>query len=236
MDGKRPLAYVEIRDQVRQLLASRQLQQALKSADKARRDAAMNELGLADEDARLELINLLNDLDRHSATRQPPVPAETRQMSDIDREPRAIGEAEAFFAEAFRQLRTAYRLSLSMSGAIFAVGLLFLLLAAYQAVTQPQAAAAAAVVGGVGIVQIVALFYRNPLADIARAVANAQRAKIELTSYLIGITLIHRSIGDGAPTDEHLLQLALVTDRAMTSLGAPPRPQGSTERAGTSTD
>ena len=91
----------------------------------------------------------------------------------------------------------------------------FLGIAAVGAVLRPENVAVSAVVGGIGIVQIVALFYRNPLADIARAVSNAQQAKIALTTYVIGISLIHDSIGMGLPNADHIKSLLMVTDKAL---------------------
>ena len=73
-------------------------------------------------------------------------------------------------------------------------------------------------VGGIGVIQIVALFYRNPLADIARSVSNAQQAKIAITSYLIGITMLHDSIGVALPSEQHLASLLELTDKALGQL------------------
>ena len=89
----------------------------------------------------------------------------------------------------------------------------FLIFALARAILRPGDIASTSVIGGIGVAQIVALFYRNPLADIANAVSVAQQAKIAITSYLIGITLIRDSIGIGAnPKEQHLQNQTVRTD------------------------
>ena len=76
----------------------------------------------------------------------------------------------------------------------------------------------ASVIGGIGVVQIVALFYRNPLTHIARTVSNAQQAKMAVMSYLIGLTLLNQQVGSTKPSHEHLENLISLTESALGQL------------------
>ena len=73
-------------------------------------------------------------------------------------------------------------------------------------------------IGGIGIVQIVMLFYRNPLADIARTVSNSQQAKLAILSFLMGAELLNRQVGQREPTTEHLQSLTDLTEKALRQL------------------
>ncbi len=105
-----------------------------------------------------------------------------------------------------------------MSGAVFLVGLSFLGIAAVTAVSQPDGATTTAVVGGIGVVQIVALFYRNPLRDIQAAVSNAQQAKIAIMSYILVVSLVGESVYEGKDTDSQNRRLSELTDKALHQL------------------
>ena len=179
---------------------------------------ASQELRISEE-VRLEILNRWLDLEQVFRTAPPagraaenPSPAAAVPQGQQTAE---INSARDFFEEAFSQLRRTYNTSTFMSVTMFIVGIVFLGIAAVGAVLRPENVAVSAVVGGIGIVQIVALFYRNPLADIARAVSNAQQAKIALTTYVIGISLIHDSIGMGLPNADHIKSLLMVTDKAL---------------------
>jgi hypothetical protein len=174
------------------------------------------------EEVRMEIIELLNDFELYfhespvihekAGSAQPNHKAENPGPSS------EIDNAREFFKAAFTQLRGAYETSRMMSITMFIMGILFLGIAAASAILRPENVATNSVIGGIGIVQMVAIFYRNPLADIGRAVSNAQQAKIAITSYLIGITLIHDSIGLDVPTNEHIKNLLQVTDRTIKQL------------------
>jgi hypothetical protein len=178
-------------------------------------------LRISDE-VRTDIIELLNDFEvyfRESpAVNELTGSTQPNQKSGNPEPASEIDSAREFFKAAFSQLRGAYETSRIMSITMFILGIIFLGIAAISAILRPENVATNAVIGGIGIVQIVALFYRNPLADIARAVSNAQQAKIAITSYLIGITLIHDSIGLGVPTTEHIKNLLQVTDKTLNQL------------------
>jgi len=203
---------------MRQLPQQPLLIERLKSKDSA--EKASKELGISDK-VRLEIISRLNDFEVLFHPNSSPDDAEKPQppgtSNDTEQE-QEIKSARDFFNEAFSQLRRAYDTSRMMSVTMFVIGVIFLGIAAAGAILRPENVAMVAVIGGVGIVQIVALFYRNPLTDIARVVSNAQQAKIVITSYVIGISLIHDSIGIGVPNEEHLKNLLLLTDKALRQL------------------
>jgi hypothetical protein len=207
--------YRALKNGLRRLLQQPHLIEKLKSQET--KANAMKELRLPSESVRADLINLLIEIDDYARQSQgaPVVPSEGGLPDAPQRE---IGSAKEFFESVFQQLRRAYQISLLMSVTMFLFGTCFLGLAAYQAIYNPQNAATVSIVGGLGIIQIVALFYRNPLADIARSVSNAQQAKISITSYLIGITLIHDSIGTHLPGEQHLKSLLELTDKALGQL------------------
>lgn len=215
MDGKPDADYRVLKNALRNLLQQPKLIQKLKSQEGA--EEAMKALKFQSEDVRTDLIILLNQIDEYSLQNRAG-PTATAPAAEKPVSPNEINNAKSFFEKAFDQLQRAYKTSVFMSLTMFVMGLGFLVLAAYQAVYRPDNIKVATVVGGIGVIQIVALFYRNPLADIARAVSNAQQAKIAITSYLIGINLINQSIGLNLPAEWHLQSLLQVTDKVLGQL------------------
>jgi hypothetical protein len=216
MDAKPGADYRVFKNALSNLLQQPKLIQQLKSQEGA--GDAMKALKFQSEDVRTDLIILLNQIDEYSLQNRagPTAPAPPAAEKTVS--PNEINSAKVFFERAFEQLQRAYKTSVFMSLTMFVMGVGFLILAAYQAVYRPDNIKVASVVGGIGVIQIVALFYRNPLADIARAVSNAQQAKLAITSYLIGITLIHQSIGLNPPAEWHLQSLLQVTDKVLRQL------------------
>jgi len=188
--------YLEFASALRKLLASDRRRREFE--DDATSEAARERLGIPEEMA-LELRNVLRDLARPAAAggRDEAAADEmrTRTMSSID-------GAQEFLDNSFRQLRTAFRISLVMSVSLFGMGMVFLGIAAYRALAVPGGVGTTAVVAGVGVVQIVALFYRNPLRDVGRAVSNAQQSKMAIMSYMLGVSLVGESVYHGKPTED----------------------------------
>lgn len=123
-----------------------------------------------------------------------------------------------FLLESFRQLRSAYWTSMVMSVSMFVIGIAFLVIAAIRSFTDPQGVTMTSVIGGIGVVQMVTLFYRNPLSHIARTVSNAQQAKMAVLSYLLGITLLNQQITDNPKDAAHLNNLIHLTESALEQL------------------
>ncbi len=179
---------------------------------------AMNMLGIPTDAARRDILDALNDIPQLSGQGQASTMASKPQQDVQGMSTREVNSAQKFFEQAFSELRRAHLISLAMSILVFLVGIGFLVLAAVQTIVDPSHTATTAVIGGIGVVQIIALFYRNPLNDIARSVSNAQQAKIALTSYLIGVSMIRDSIGLDQPELSHLESLNKLTELALTQL------------------
>jgi hypothetical protein len=196
---------------LRRLLTSEGDLQRLRSSTTG--DALMKELGLP-ASARTDLLNVLDVVQARAALAGPASGSATA-YAEADNQLRG---AESFFEKAFLQLENAYTWSKRMSITMFFAGLAFLAAALLHGFLRPEAIATTSVVGGIGVVQIVALFYKNPLADLATAVSNAQQAKIALSSYIMGIALIRDAIGVGPPTEVHVKMLVDLTENALKQL------------------
>jgi hypothetical protein len=196
-----------LRNALRRLIAQPSLAEKLKAESTAAE--AAKELRISEE-LREDLLNILNDLNQNASVGEP--------SKDTSEHKDRANKAEQFFDNAFKQLQTAYRRSMFMSTSIFAIGLIFLLLAVVQAILRPDQVGTTAIVGGIGIVQIVALFYRNPLADIARTVSNTQQAKMAITSYIIGLSLVRDAIASGPTKEEHIRLLIEMTEKSLLQL------------------
>jgi|GEM_PF-3543323 len=192
---------------LRQVMARPELTTELQSRETRNKAAA--KLNLSEEQA-TDLLNIINDLEQNWE----------KASSNVEIGPpnNDIQTDKEFFSETFKQLRTTYRISLSMSVTIFVVGISFLIIAAVRSFTQPESIEVTSIIGGIGIVQIVALFYRNPLADVARTVSNAQQGKIAVMSYLIGVSLVNQQIGERSPTSNHLKELVQLTEATLGQL------------------
>jgi len=202
-------SYIILSGALRQILARPKLEMDLKSSET--RCKAMENLKI-DEDMAREILNILIDLEMKQSGAAPESdrsPLEKHQEITTDRD---------FLFESFHQLRTAYRTSMTMSVVMFAIGVGFLVIAAIRSFTDPQSVVMTSVIGGIGLVQIVALFYRNPLSHIARTVSNTQQSKMAVMSYLLGITLLNQQIEASGPKDAHLNNLIRLTERALRQL------------------
>ena len=128
-----------------------------------------------------------------------------------------VNSAEDYLNRSFNQLRAGARILMAMSVTLFIIGVGFLVIAAIRAFTHPESAQVTGVIAGIGIVQIVALFYRNPLRDISRSISNAQQAKMIIMSYMLGVGLIGRSLS-GRNTESEQESLRVLTRNALEQL------------------
>ena len=146
--------------------------------------------------------------------------AEVSTASAVELEDKAVetvASAEKFLERSFAQLRTGARVLMLMSITMFLIGVGFLVIAAIRSFTHPESAEVTGVIAGIGVVQIVFLFYRNPLRDIGRSVSNSQQAKIVVMSYMLGVSLIAKSL-KGTATEEEQQALATLTEQALEQL------------------
>jgi hypothetical protein len=107
-----------------------------------------------------------------------------------------------------------------MSIVTFNIGVGFLILAAVQSVNGSRDPAQVAIIGGIGIIQLVAIFLRNPLRDIERATAKAQQSRIAIMGYMPAVGLIGESVCNGATVASDLDRLDYWTDSAIARLKA----------------
>jgi hypothetical protein len=162
-----------------------------------------------------ELKNILMIL----MTKQPsgvgPSPAPAEKLEDKAIE--TVTSAEAFLERSFRQLRTGAEVLMYMSVTMFLLGVGFLVIAAIRSFTNPESAEVTGVIAGVGVVQIVFLFYRNPLRDIGRTISNSQQSKMVVMSYMLGVSLIAKSL-NGKATEKEQCALSAFTQQALEQL------------------
>lgn len=199
-------SYKDFSKAIRQLLYRKELLEKLKSLDT--QGVAIKQLRITEEMV-TDILNIMQEVDNKITDSTPQTNKSKSQEPDTDKK---------FLLESFGQLRSAYKISLSMSIVIFIIGVSFLAIAAVQSFVNPQDVASTSIIGGIGIVQIVALFYRNPLMHIARAVSNAQQAKIAVMSYLIGVSLINQQVGIEKPSSEQMDELIKLTETALGQL------------------
>ncbi len=213
------VSYRTLANALRAVIQQPELEEQLMRTDTA--DVAAARLGL-DNDTRRALLNVLRDL---GGTGHRPAPGHDVPLTPSPRQTLPSGQADVnrareFMDESWDQLRRAYNTSVRMSLVVFVIGIGFLLLAAYQTLRGSVDATTVAVIGGVGVAQIVALFYRNPLAQIAHALANAQQARIAITSYLMAVSLIADQVtAVDTPEERHIQMLTDLTGRTLGWLG-----------------
>jgi len=203
--------YLAFSSALRKVLEVDRLKMELKS--EATREDARDELGVND-DVILELLRVIEAVDQHCAD------VESSQAKAGGDEPNETEDDKAFLRQSFRQLRTAYRSSMIMSVTIFVIGVMFLVAAGIRSFTDPDSVALTSIIGGIGVVQIISMFYRNPLLHIARTVSNAQQAKIAVMSYLIGLSFIDDQRHAVKDADKQIQSLLLLTEKALAQLQA----------------
>jgi hypothetical protein len=205
--------YVVFADALRQLLVRKDLRgefMSLNSTDKACEDLKVPKSMAG------ELKNVLLEIERLSEQDASVSPNAIALDDDAAVRMRtqtldSVSAAQTFLDNSFAQLRTAYRVSLAMSILLFVAGMAFLAIAAIRTFTHPESVTNTAVVASIGIVQIVALFYKNPLRDVGRSVSHAQQSKLAIMSYMLGVTLVGENVYHGKSTDEAGLRLSDLT-------------------------
>lgn len=199
-------------DALRRLASRPELVEKL--MDKSSSEQAQDALGVSPEMA-TELKNVLRAMRPKPGGRQEPNRAAGAVAAELEQAKQSLSTSQEFLDTSFNQLKWAYRISMTMSSLVFAVGLAFLIIAAVRTFTNPEGVYSTAVIGGLGIVQIVALFYRNPLRDIGRAVSNAQQSKMAVMSYMLGVSLVGESVYGGKAATEALGALSELTEEAL---------------------
>jgi hypothetical protein len=92
--------------------------------------------------------------------------------------------------EPFRRIRYSFWLSMTMSSVLFVVGISLFAVAAARSVLSDTLDPGALLIGGLGVVDFIALVYTRPLKDVSRTLASTQRAGILAMTYLAGLPLL----------------------------------------------
>lgn len=173
------------------LYALRQIPTALRSQDTqdslmTDSAAAAAEMGLPKEGGPL-LLNILNAARAaDSAGSQSPAGSQSSDEAVSTKE----GEVREMLLEPFGNISWSFRILTAMSIVMFVVGLAFLIVALVQAATGEEVTPSTFAIAGLGLADLVLLFYRRPWQDIARGLSNSQQARIVATSYLAGISML----------------------------------------------
>ena len=175
-------------------------------------------------DMRHDLKNLLVTLSARGA-----VPAATgdADAAGDDRFDASAMSAERFFEETYGHLRRGALVATVMSVLIFLMGLFLLGVAAVQSLVG-NGTGPAIVLASSGIVAIAAAFYRSPVTQIRESAAEVQRSSMVLMSYMLGVSLLGRSLSTAAADGETLVTL---TQRLIALL--PPGPTRAPEKPAT---
>jgi|GEM_PF-4278324 len=144
------------------------------------------------ERARGELLNLLTRVERLQVRA-------TAQAVGVNKEGSAPGPPiaqddryEKMQLEAFDHIRTAFRVALGMSIALFLIGLLLLGIGVFEAVRETAVSTSTLTIAGLGLADFVLLFYRRPWQDVSVNLSNSQQVRTVATSYLAGLALLQR--------------------------------------------
>jgi len=107
--------------------------------------------------------------------------------------PRSRREDDAFDRlvwEPFRQIRWSFWISVTMSIAMFLIGLVLMVVAVYQALGSSSVSITSLTIGGLGLADFVILFLRRPWEDVGKNLANSQQMRMIVTSYLSSLHLL----------------------------------------------
>lgn len=116
--------------------------------------------------------------------------------------------AQGFYEATYKHLRRGAIATIVMSVLIFAMGLFLLAVAAWEALSDDSQGGTIAL-GATGIVAVAAAFYQSPVAQMRASAAEVQRSSMVLMSYMLGMSLVGRSL-DGeeiGPERETLIAL-----------------------------
>ena len=168
---------------VTKLLASAQAQEDLRTNPKA----FVTGRGWPVSTAPL-LLNILNlasvagEPRDGGAGERPPGESQDRDSSEV----------RDMLMEPFAHITWTFRILTAMSVTMFIVGLGFMLIALFNALKEQSVSQSTFLIAGLGLADLVVLFYRRPWEDISRGLSNSQQARMIATSYLSGVSMIRR--------------------------------------------
>lgn len=115
----------------------------------------------------------------------------------------ASRDMEGILLRSFDHIQWSFVTLLCMSMVVFLMGLAVLGVAVVRA-AQGETNTATFAVAGVGLADILLLFYRRPWRDISTNLSNTQRVRVIATSYLAGLSLINRGAAQSMEILEQL--------------------------------
>jgi hypothetical protein len=102
-------------------------------------------------------------------------------------------DMDKILLRSFDHIQWSFVVLLAMSVMVFVAGLAFLAVAIVRA-AQGDTDAATFAIAGIGVADIVLIFYRRPWQDIVANLSNTQRVRVIAISYLAGVSLVRRGI------------------------------------------
>lgn len=188
------------------LLGDEQVQDTLKDEDHYR--DALHKLNLPDK-AWTPLLQLLNRVEYLQSKERDPdqsIPVNHLNGEEIvladDQSKRTLIAKQQF--EVFGHIRAAFWISMSMSIALFLVGLVLTGFALYEAMQGTSVTLSTLAIGGLGLADFALLFFRRPWQEVSVNLSNSQKVRTISTSYLAGIALVRRHDKQGLAMLEEL--------------------------------
>jgi hypothetical protein len=163
------------------VIGDEKLQQRLRDPDQSA--SAMEVVGLP-QSAQAGLLNLLNRLEV------------ARRAGSVETEAAAADargdEIRNTLLESYVHIRWSFWTLFGMSVVLFLVGLVFLGVAMARSLDEGSVSSATLTIAGLGVADLVVLFYSRPWQDIARNLSSSQQARIIATSYLASLALVQQ--------------------------------------------
>lgn len=145
------------------------------------------------------LLHIVNTAER--SERPPQGPARRTQGAPVENSS-ASAQVRSMLMQPFGHITWTFRILTGMSVAMFLVGVAFMGVALLKAVNEQNVSTSTLMIAGVGLADLVVLFYRRPWEDITRGLSNSQQARIIATTYLSGVSMIKKD----DPTAQTTLQ------------------------------
>ena len=135
----------------------------------------------------------------------------TSPSVDEDRVEKSLMSAERFFESSYLKIRRGALITTVMSILIFLMGLFLLGVGAAQSIKGSEPSTAI-VLAASGIVAIAAAFYRSPVTQIRESAAEVQRSSMVLMSYMLGLSLLSKSLSGMETVKEGEMLTGLTRD------------------------
>lgn len=129
------------------------------------------------------LLDIVNRLDLLQGSRsETSTDKQTGKSSSVQVEP--------ILLESFSHIRWSFWISATMSVVLFVFGIVFLGIALVQSLGADDVSTSTLTIAGLGVSDLVLLFYSRPWKDVATNLANSQQIRMIAISYLAGFKLV----------------------------------------------